>query len=71
MKYLGNKINFTQEDQWTYKFDYILQGDPTITINPNQYGMNALNAVTGELFFCTDNTIDANIWVGQLGTEIP
>jgi len=68
---IGNQINFTQEDQWAHKFDYVFQGNPAFNTNPPRPNMNALNAVTGELFFCVDNTLDSNIWVGQLGTEIP
>ena len=65
---IGNELNFTQEDVWAHKFDYVFQGNPPHLINPPQQGMNALNVLTGELFFCVDNTKDKNVWKGQLGT---
>lgn len=67
---IGNELNFTQEDVWAHKFDYVQEGNPSITVNPPQQGMNALNVLTGELFFCIDNTRNANVWNGQLGTVI-
>ena len=33
-------------------------------------GILWINNVTGEVFTCIDNTLDKNIWIGQLGTKI-
>lgn len=52
------------------QFDYVNIGVPAIDTNPEQAGASWLNLSTGELFFCTDNTINFNVWVGQLGTTI-
>lgn len=37
--------------------------DPTITDNPSNVGALHLNTTTGEMFVCTDNTTDENVWV--------
>ena len=48
--------------------------DPTITDNPSSAGGLHLNTTTGEMFVCTDNTTDENVWVnvgsgvGNVGT---
>lgn len=47
-----------------------LTEDPTIETNPIDVKMSAININSGETFNCKDNTIDKNIWVGQLGTSI-
>jgi len=44
--------------------------DPSISINPTNTGATWKNKVTGEIFICTDNTADNNVWVGQLGDTI-
>ena len=43
--------------------------DPSISEN-QPLGTEWKNTTTGELFVCTDNTENKNIWVGQLGTVV-
>ena len=43
-------------------FDYISSGSPTVTTNPDIAPVTWLNIISGEIFVCVDNTIDANIW---------
>lgn len=45
--------------------------NPTITTNPAVVGQQWINYVTGEIFICTNITVDANVWVGTSGTLIP
>lgn len=40
-----------------------ISSDPTITDNPSSAGGLHLNTTTGEMFVCTDNTTDENVWV--------
>ena len=54
-----------------YKFDYTSKNNPTADVNPTILYSTWVNLVSGELFICTDYTIDANVWVGQLGTTVP
>jgi len=51
-------------------YNQVESRNPTAEENPSKYPWVFLNSVTGELFLCTDNTIDANIFYGQLGTEV-
>jgi hypothetical protein len=44
-------------------FDYINTGNPSTTTNPPVALVTWLNATTGVLFICTDNTTNANVWV--------
>ena len=37
--------------------------DPTITDNPSSAGGLHLNTTSGEMFVCTDNTTNKNVWV--------
>jgi len=43
--------------------------DPSISEN-QPLGTEWKNTTTGELFVCTDNTENKNVWVGQLGTVV-
>jgi hypothetical protein len=48
--------------------------NPQINSNINNNSLNDnfiwINKASGELFMCVDPTIDANVWIGQLGTKI-
>ena len=44
--------------------------NPTITTNPVRIPFSWANTVTGEVFICTDNTTDFNVWVGSLGGRV-
>ena len=44
--------------------------NPTRIENPKFTGKEFINTTTGEIFICTDNTTDLNVWSGQLGTDI-
>ena len=48
----------------------ITSSNPTASNNPLFIGKKAINSITGEVFICTDNTVDSNYWQGQLGTII-
>lgn len=39
--------------------------DPTISENPSETGLVWINEITGDSFICTNNTLDANVWVGM------
>jgi len=43
-------------------FDYINTGNPTASTNPPVALVTWLNATSGSLFTCIDNTTDANVW---------
>lgn len=53
---------------------YISNINPQITSNINNVALNEnfiwINKISGELFMCVDPTIDANVWIGQLGTIV-
>ena len=51
-------------------FDYINNGLPTLSVNPDRVGRTWLNITTGEIFVCVDNNVDENKWKGQLGSTI-
>jgi hypothetical protein len=53
------------------RFDYEETSDPLVTTNPPCVPVTWMNLTTGELFICTDNTIDSNVWVGQIETDVP
>ena len=44
-------------------FDYINTADPTVSVNPRVTPCTWLNEITGYIFVCIDNTLDANVWV--------
>ena len=44
-------------------FDYINTGNPTASVNPPCALVTWLNATSGEIFLCLDNTVDSNDWV--------
>lgn len=44
--------------------------DPSQYVNPAFIGACWHNTTTGEQFVCIDNTADANIWRGQMGTTV-
>ncbi len=70
MKYIGNipeqNIIHTTAD----RYDYVYASNPTIDVNTSVTYATWLNSITGELFVCTDNTTDFNVWMGQFGTII-
>jgi hypothetical protein len=53
-----------------HNYRHIEASDPTFSVNDDILYERWLNSVTGEAFVCTDNTVDANIWIGNKGTEI-
>lgn len=79
-------ITQSDERVYTPKDAYIIKSleNPKVNSNLTEDNLNCpllgtenflmeliwLNESTGELFICTDNTIDVNVWVGQLGTII-
>jgi hypothetical protein len=46
-------------------FDYESDNNPTTSTNPTKQSAKWLNTSTAELFVCTDNTTDNNIWRGS------
>ena len=69
--YLGNpKLIVMQQDIMPIA-NYEMATDPTATTNPVRVPVSWLNITSGELWICTDNTTDANIWKGQLGSTVP
>lgn len=44
--------------------------DPSVNVNPPQTGAVWINATTGEIFTCIDNTENRNIWKSQFGRVI-
>ena len=62
--YIKNKPDISN------KFDYVSSEKPTINLNPTKDNAVALDTTTGEIFICIDNTVDENIWIGQLGTKV-
>lgn len=51
-------------------YDYVVASDPNATINPIRPNALWLNSVTGQLWTCTSNAINANTWVNQSGFGI-
>jgi uncharacterized protein (DUF1778 family) len=51
-------------------FDYKVDANPATDTNPTKERAVWLNSATAELFVCTDNTADANVWVGNKGTRV-
>lgn len=45
-------------------------GLPGLTTNPDETGVVYINRISGEMFVCIDNTVDANVWVGQMDTTV-
>lgn len=70
MKYVGNQpsIDIVTTDRSVW--NYISPSNPTTTINHAVPYARFLNTTTGEEFVCIDNTINANIWKGQMGTTV-
>jgi hypothetical protein len=52
------------------KFSYISASDPLSTTNPNNVGDAWFNTTTGEVFYCTSKTTNANKWVGTNGSTV-
>lgn len=52
--------------------DSIIKSDtnPETNTNPSEKGTIWINYQTNELFICTDNTTDSNIWIGNKKTII-
>jgi len=70
MAYTGNYPTFNIVDKKKMVADYWDSSDPLATVNPPRMYMMFLNTTSGEIFSCTDNTEDSNIWVGDLGTVV-
>lgn len=75
----GTSVRFKQNDgtwgswvnlQAPSSFDYEQAGNPGVNTNPTTANAKWLNISTAELFVCTDNTTDANIWIGSAGTTV-
>ena len=68
--YLGNPktIIMSQDAMPVANYEYPV--NPVITSNPKYIPCSWVNTSSGEIFICTDNTTDANVWVGQLGTTV-
>jgi hypothetical protein len=66
---MRNNMIARQDDMPNANFEYA--SNPTVTTNPLKVNMSWLNTLTGEIFVCTDNTVDNNVWTGQLGTNVP
>jgi len=47
------------------RFDYIFNTDPAADSNPPIVNVTWLNASTGDIFVCIDNTVGYNKWVGK------
>jgi|GEM_PF-3107823 len=45
--------------------------NPLTTTNPTNIGDIWVNSQSGEIFTCTDNTTDTNVWEGTNGTTVP
>lgn len=67
MRYIGNSPGLTQVPS---PYDRHEMTSPTTNVNPEEYPTSWVNTLTGERFVCIDNTVDANVWVGNLGTTI-
>jgi hypothetical protein len=70
MELIGNQISYDIVDPNFEKWDYWQTSDPLNTTNPSHLFMTWMNLSTGEKFTCIDNTIDANVWIGNLGTVV-
>ena len=71
MAYIGNLPEFNIVNTHSDRYDYVFASSPTISINPSSVYATWLKTATCELFICKDNTPDSNVWVGQLGTDVP
>lgn len=68
--YMGNpRLTVLAQDSIPVA-NYEFNSNPLTTSNPKYSPCSWLNTTTGELFICIDNTTDANVWKGQLGTTI-
>lgn len=70
MNYIGNKPTIELTNLTRSFWNYISPINPTTSINPSSPYNKFLNSTSGEEFVCIDNTINANIWKGQLGTTV-
>ncbi len=70
MKYIGNLPEYNIVHTHADRYDYVYSSNPTIDVNPSVPNCSWLNSLTGELFICISNTVDANKWEGQMGTSI-
>ena len=64
--YIGNTPYGVIKDSWSSRFDYTKPSNPAIDANPTVPNAVWLNTTTGEIFHCTDNTPNNNVWVGNL-----
>ena len=71
MSYIGNSNYVLTNRATQLPHNYIQNANPTITVNPPIKNMTWLNQASGEIFVCMDNTVGANVWQGQMGTEVP
>jgi len=63
MKYIGNQPSIEIVQTYSDKWDFINSGDPATTSNPSSVYATWLNITNGNVFVCTDNTEDANVWI--------
>jgi len=70
MIYVGNQPSMGIVQSYADRWDFINSSDPTVTTNPSQANATWLNTTSGEQFVCIDNTADANVWKGQMGTTV-
>ena len=57
-------------DVRTQKVKFISESNPTTDINPEDENVIWYNKATGEIFICTDNTPNKNVWIGTSGTVV-
>jgi hypothetical protein len=68
MKYIGNIPEFNIVHSTADRYDYVQASNPATDTNPSTLYATWLNTSSGELFTCTDNTIDSNVWQGVDGS---
>lgn len=67
MKYIGNHPSIEIVQEYADKWDYVSTSDPAATTNPSTLYATWLNSSNGNVFTCTDNTEDANVWIPLAG----
>jgi len=70
MSILGNSNYVLANLGQTLPHNYVNPANPTTHINPRMVNMTWLNVTSGEIFTCTDNTPNANVWFGLNDTYI-
>ncbi len=64
--YLGRQNYSMVNAETNLPHNYINTVNPTIDVNPPIINMTWLNSTTGEIFVCTDNTANLNVWIGPV-----